>query len=195
MQIWVICRCLKLVIWLALTQPVLVQFLESLLSVRLLQQNLWGPFDGALAIWTVLLTLLWLFSYVPAWKYALDLFNGVELFEQFLASLEEYALGVFTEAELFEEVFESSALKVWIWLLQWSRAVWRWDGKLNYHMMLKRNPFEVHPPFVSSDLVVLEKYKRRGKTKNPKSRLAHKLSLEFTTKQFVVLGPSPGYNL
>ncbi len=62
-------------------------------------------------------------------------------------------------------------------------------------MMLKRNPFEVHPPFVSSDLVVLEKYKRRGKTKNPKSRLAHKLSLEFTTKQFVVLGPSPGYNL
>jgi hypothetical protein len=47
----------------------------------------------------------------------------VELFEQFLASLEEYALGVFTEAELFEEVFESSALKVWIWLLQWSRAV------------------------------------------------------------------------
>jgi hypothetical protein len=92
---------------LALTQPVLVQFLESLLSVPLLQQNLWGPFDGALAIWTVLLTLSWLFSHVPAWKYASDLFNGVELFEQFLASLQKYALGVFTEAELFEEVFES----------------------------------------------------------------------------------------
>jgi hypothetical protein len=31
----------------------------------------------------------------------------VELFEQFLASLEKYALGVFTEVELFEEVFKS----------------------------------------------------------------------------------------
>ncbi len=102
MQIWVVYRCLKLVIWLALTQPVLVQFLESLLSVLLLQQNLWGPFNGALAIWL----LYWLFCD------SLVMFQHEVCIRPF-----QWSGAVWTVSCIFAEVC--------IGCLHWSRAVWR----------------------------------------------------------------------